>query len=77
MVSIFCECSPISFKTHGLFFWCLFSDPYLNTYHSNIGVWIIGGLELGTSTLARKSFVEIKWGLNAGLVLKHMLLNYQ
>ena len=49
MVGVFWAHSTIYCKH--LSFWCMFVDPHLATYFSNIRVQIIGGLESYTSIL--------------------------
>ena len=57
MVSVFGACSPI-FSKHVFLVPVL--DPHLTTYPSNIGVQILGVLDLGTSTLCSgESFSDL------------------
>ena len=47
-INIFWARTSISFKH--ISFWCLFLDPHLPSYHSNIGVQILAMFDLGTPT---------------------------
>ena len=49
MINIFWAHGPISFQN--MYFWCPFLDPHPTILHSNIGVCLRRGVELGMSTL--------------------------
>lgn len=50
-INRFWACSLIFFKH--ISFWCLFLNPHLPSYHSNIGVQILAMFNLGTPTLCK------------------------
>ena len=56
MVSIILASGTISFEHMCL--WCQVSNPHLITCHSNIGVHIIGVLDLDTSTLYERTILK-------------------